>query len=496
MKYPFHTLFITLFLSLASSCVAQQAEEKPGYRIELAVEDTNEAKLYLGFYYKGKTYVKDSAVLNIEENNYVFEGTKSLDPGSFFLLNGGNRLIYEFVVGDDQYFKLSFPSFSLPNKTVVEGDPDNELFFEVIRLNADNYEKARTYLEQLQDTTTTKEVTAKAKEALNRINEVLRKKRYEIADKYPDHIISKFINADRFYEVPEALGLSDSKEDSAERFYLLRSHYFDYVNFSDSIYLRFPSSSRSEEGPDLVERKVETYLDEFHLPAADTLIEAIERLVASCGDNKAMFEHIIWYCTGKYDDPKVMGQDKLLVYLYDTYYATGRMDGFANDALKKEIKKYADRYRLSQIGNRAPNLEMQDINLQKRSLYGMKNAYRVVYFFNPDCHGCSVETPKLAKAAKESSLDVGVFAVDTDTSMTKMKKYIKKMKLEDWIVVSGPRSYSGNYQTLYDAFSTPVLMVLDSENRIIAKKLPADKLVGFLSNHEAYLREKKKNKTQ
>ena len=76
------------------------------------------------------------------------------------------------------------------------------------------------------------------------------------------------------------------------------------------------------------------------------------------------------------------------------------------------------------------------------------------------------------------------FAVSADTSMVKMKKYIKDMHLEPWVTVNGPRTYTEHYQKLYDAFTTPTIYVLDEKKKIIAKKVPAEKLEDFLTRYE------------
>jgi hypothetical protein len=69
--------------------------------------------------------------------------------------------------------------------------------------------------------------------------------------------------------------------------------------------------------------------------------------------------------------------------------------------------------------------------------------------------------------------------------MAKMRDYIRDMKMT-WITVNGPRTYVGPYQDLYDAQTTPVLYVLDEKKKIIAKKVPAEKLDDFLTQYERF----------
>jgi hypothetical protein len=83
----------------------------------------------------------------------------------------------------------------------------------------------------------------------------------------------------------------------------------------------------------------------------------------------------------------------------------------------------------------------------------------------------------------KKKFDLEVYAVSADTSMAKMRSYIKDMNMP-WITVNGPRTYVGNYQDLYDSNTTPTIYVLDNRKKIIGKKIPTDKLEEFLTHYE------------
>jgi thiol-disulfide isomerase/thioredoxin len=128
---------------------------------------------------------------------------------------------------------------------------------------------------------------------------------------------------------------------------------------------------------------------------------------------------------------------------------------------------------------------MQDVNLQPRSMYDIKAKYTILYFYDPDCGSCKKETPVLVDfyTKNKSRFNVEVYAVNSDTSMVKMRNYIKDMKM-NWITVNGPRTYLGSYHDSYDATTTPTLYVLDEKKKIIGKKIAAAKLEDFLTNYE------------
>jgi len=88
-----------------------------------------------------------------------------------------------------------------------------------------------------------------------------------------------------------------------------------------------------------------------------------------------------------------------------------------------------------------------------------------------------------------------VFAVSTDTSMKKLRDFIKEFKTP-WITVDGPRSYvKEHFSKLYHSDTTPTIFILDDKKKIIAKKLPVKQLEDFILKHEKFLQTKKSGDT-
>jgi thiol-disulfide isomerase/thioredoxin len=246
---------------------------------------------------------------------------------------------------------------------------------------------------------------------------------------------------------------------------------------SDDALIRLPQN--------LYSKKINEYLDKLYPPQADTLIRVIDALVDKAKKNQETYKFIVFKLIVKYSNPEFMGLDEVFVHLNDKYFATGQMNFWANDKYKKNIKDQADQYRKSLIGRIAPNLIMQDANFQPRSMYDLKNRYTIVYIFDPDCGSCKKETPVLVDfyTKNKTKFNVEVYAISADTSMAKMRDYIKTMNMK-WVTVNGPRTYTGSYHDTYDANSTPTLFILDDKKKIIGKKVPAAKLEDFLTNYE------------
>lgn len=465
-------LLSIFFLTFAWPALAQQ-----DYNIQFKVQGLKDTTALLGYYYGESTYKKDTCVVN-QVGEFTFKGNEVLPQGVYFLALGKTRVL-EFVVGSDQNFRMETSASDYIKNMKVTGDEDNKLFFENMLFNMDRHHEAEPFVATVKDSTLKEEDKANAREALNKINEKVLAYHEEVIKKYPNTVTSKIFNFTRKITAPDPPKKPDGSTDSTFQLKWYRQHFFDHIDLGDDANLRMPRPFYSE--------KMNEYLDKLFVPNADTLIQAIDFMVSKAKVNPETYKYMVFQLVLKYQNPDIMGLDKVYVHIYDKYFASGEMDFWANDGMKKNLKDHADRLRKSLIGNIGANLIMQDAKLQPRSLYDLKNKYTIVYFFDPDCGHCKTETPVLVDfyTNNRAKFNLEVFAVSADTSMQKMRDYIKEMKMQ-WITVNGPRTYVGHYQDLYDSMQTPTIYILDEKKRIIGKKLPAEKLEDFFINYEKF----------
>lgn len=462
-------------LSTLLAFVQAQAQ----YNINITIEGLSDTTVLLGNFYGESTYVKDTAQTD-SNGTLQFQSDRNLEKGTYFIVLGKNRL-FDIVIGDDQAFSLKTKMPDYAENMVVEGDLDNRVYFDDIKFNVAQNAMARPYVETMRDSTASSEAKAEAREVLTKLNEEVTAHQQQIIEKHPQTITAKMHRANKNIDVPEAPAGVDEQQYKYEYY---KAHYWDDFDLSDPVMLRLPNPIYKE--------KYNTYLDKLVYQHPDSLIKEIDALVAQAKSNEDTYKYAVWSAVIKYQYPEIMGLDEVYVHLYDKYFASGEMDFWANEQLKKNLKDRADQLRNSLIGKPAPNLIMLDKDLKRKSLYDITSDYTVIYFFDPDCGHCKKETPKLVDFYNETTFDVEVFAVSADTSMVKMKKYIDDMNM-NWITVNGPRTITEPYQKLYDAMTTPTIYILDKDKKIIAKKLPADRLDEFLTRYESL---ETKNKPQ
>ena len=464
---------LSVFLLVTTLCFAQQ----PAYKLQFKIDGLKDTTVYLGYYYGESTFVKDTAKIN-NTGEFFFDGKKPLDQGMYFLgfvKDKSITKIFEIVAGNDQLFFMATNTSDYVKNMVVTGDIDNKLFFENMNFNMARHKEAEPFIKIIQDSALSEDQKKEARAAFAKVNEKVTAYQDDVISKHPTTITARIFKANKPVKIPDAPRKADGSIDSTFQLRWYREHFFDNFDLADDAMIRMPRP--------IYQEKINEYLDKLFVPQADSLKKAINNIVLRAKKNQETYKYAVWICVLKYQAHEIMGLDEVYVNLYDSYFANGEMNFWANEKLRKNLKDQAERLRKSLIGRTGANLIMQDSNFKPRSMYDIKKKYTILFIFDPDCGHCKEETPKLVNFYNKKKFDVEVFAVSADTSMAKMRDYIREMNMK-WITVNGPRTYVGHYQDLYDAQTTPSLYVLDEKKKIIGKKIPIEKLDDFLTQYE------------
>src|SRR5690606_32846757 len=98
--------------------------------------------------------------------------------------------------------------------------------------------------------------------------------------------------------------------------------------------------------------KVTEYLDKLYAPQADTLKKALNFIISRARKNQETYKYSVWMAILKFQNPEIMGLDEVYVHLFDTYFASGEMNFWANEQVRKNLKDHADRLRKSLVGRK------------------------------------------------------------------------------------------------------------------------------------------------
>jgi thiol-disulfide isomerase/thioredoxin len=463
---------LALLILGAFTCTAQS-----GYKISFRINGLKDSTAYLANYYGESNNVRDTARIDAH-GEVVFDGKKSLPQGMYMLAlkeKGKAIRLFDVVVSSDQNFSMTTDTTDYVKNMRVGGDADNKLYYESLLFNFARNTEAQPLVKVVRDSTSTKEQKDVATRELNAVSEKVKQYQNKIILEHPATLTARILKAHRPVDIPDAPMKADGTPNQNFQLKWYREHFFDNFDLADDALIRMTQP--------IYQQKVNEYLDRLFVPHPDSIMQGIRSIVSKAQVNRETYKYVVYMCVIKYQQHEIMGLDEVYVNLVDEYFANGVMDFWVNASMKKNMKEAAGKMRVSLVGNVGDNLIMQDINKEPRSMYDLRSKYTLLFIFDPDCGHCKQETPKLVHWYEKRKFNLEVYAVALDSSMSKMRNYIKEMKM-NWVTVNGPRSYVGPIQDHYECNQTPVLYILDDRKRIIAKKLPVERVEEFLTQHE------------
>ncbi|MBW6490927.1 MAG: DUF5106 domain-containing protein [Lentimicrobium sp.] len=462
------TLCIILFLNALQTFTFAQTD----YKISFSVDGLSDSLILLANYSGDKQFVVDTAFQD-KNNRFTFTGKTELLPGMYFIAGENKAKIFDFLISDSQHFSISGNKNKLPESLKIKGSNENKIFFDYILFLNQKQTERNQLLEFNKKFESGSDSSIMVDNRLNLLNEEVQRYINGIINSYPGSLISAFLKAMQEPTIPEAPLLENGRPDSTFAFRYYKAHFWDGIDLQDDRLVRTP----------FLHGKVEQYLSKLTVPAPDSLISSIDHLFELAGDNTETFKYLMWYLTIKYESSEIMGYDAIFVHLVDKYYDDPKME-WMNQTVKSNLIKKADGLRNILIGRIAPEMILFDTLQQPVSLHQIKADYTLIYFWDPDCSHCKQETPLLREfyLKNKDIINLEVYAVCMDTSWVEMKNYIRKYQTS-WLNVNGFYSMTPDFRQLYDVSSSPVMFLLDSNKKIIAKRLLTKQMETFISDH-------------
>jgi hypothetical protein len=455
--------FIALLFLLVSVFVHAQ-----GYDIHLTLKPFTNSKVYLGYHYGKVKAVADSVVLDGNSAG-VFKGKEKLPGGIYFIVSPKKEILFELLIDQQQQFSISADTARMPGSIVFTGSSDNQSFLEYTAFMNSHGKELASLQGQLAQTKSRND-SAQIKDKIKKLNEEVKSERDKMESREPNSLLAALLRALKDPVVPPAPLLPNGRPDSTFAYRYYKAHYWDEISFTDDRLIRTP----------ILEPKLDRYYKDLVSPESDSIDREIDHMLLYSRTNKDMFKFLLVYFTQKYINPEYMGQDAVFIHLFEKYINTGQAD-FFTEKYRKFVDDRAYSIMANLIGQPAANLEMTDTAGKARSLYEIPAKFILVCFWDPTCSHCKETIPKVDSIyqAKWKYEGLQVYAVMVDGGQDNWLNFIRSHNLNDWInvyqttaqhdaVVASGRP---DYRQLYDVYQTPVLYLLDSEKRIVAKKL-------------------------
>ena len=463
MRFLIIRTFILLFFILINGFVFA---DSGGYEIKLTIKGIPDSVCYLGNYYGDKTIIVDTAKVS-KSGRFVFEGKTSLPEGIYFIVGEKKNQYFEFIIDKKQKFKIHTDVTGIIEKMRFTSSPQNTIFYDYIRFNKHKYLE----LSVLKDSLSKNKGDSIIIKKIQLINNEVGEYKESVLNDHPDLFIATVFQAMKEPEIPDVNNEGNDKENQDFSYNYYKNHYWDNIELKSDKLLRTP----------IFHRKLDNYLSKVLIQHPDTIIREVAKLTDKASEGTEIYKYIIWYVTNSSEKSKIMGFDKVFVYMVENYYSKNKLKDL-NPIVLKNLVERVSAIKPTLLGEYAANLILIDTMGAFFSLYEIKSEYTVVIFWNQECGTCKREILELKSLYENNQPDFEVYAICVDTNLVSWRKFVTQNNL-NWINVNGTRSLSDDYHKLYDIYSTPVIYLLDKKKKIIAKRLDAKQLEGFLNNY-------------
>jgi thiol-disulfide isomerase/thioredoxin len=454
--------FFLLLFFLSTAAQAQQAGRSIRIRVQGAPDSTMYLSHYLAHLGDRQIVRKDTARADARGLAH-FQGSDKLPEGLYVVQVGENWKFFQLLIDADQDFEISTDTTNFITRTQVTGSVENALFYEF-----------NQKLGTLSDGARAAQKTDPA--ATQRIQQEMNAYRKGFMKQHAGTFLVKILRAASDPEVPPAPKLANGRPDSLFAYRYYKAHFFDNLDLADERLLRTPFL-----GP-----KLDFYFENLVPQQPDSLIREADRLMARAKGTD-MRRFCAYKLSSMLENTKVLGLDAAFVHMGERYYV-------AEPALwdTSTVRRYAERVAILKPllpGKKLPNLLLTDTTGRVRPLHDVKATYTIVYLYADDCGHCREATPKLkAFYEKNRAKGLAIYAANVNRDPKRWREFIREFGTQSAFINVIDSQRMTDFQQQFDAYSTPMVYVLDRDKKIIARRLPVeelDKYFEFMQRQQA-----------
>ncbi|MFN8255103.1 MAG: redoxin domain-containing protein [Bacteroidales bacterium] len=456
---------IIIQFSLSMNCLISAQ----GYEIPVKVNNLADSMIYLGHHFGSAYFINDSARLD-KNGETVFKGTTKLKSGIYFIFLPKSRY-FDFLVDKHQYFSIIADTSNFIFTVKFKNSYQNTKFYAYQKylnqvqkqINA-RRELQKNYLSQL-------DTLMMIEQDIQMFQNKIYLQNEEIIAQHPDSLISVLVkSAMPIVPPPAPKDSSGALLDSAFEYKYIKQHFFDNINFADE---RLLYSS-------VIQNKVLDYLTSMIVPHYDTICREVDYVVAKTEVNPEVHKFVLNTLFQYYLRSNIITDENVFVYIAENYFISGKAS-WATDELKSKLKTDVDARKLNLVGQVAPDFQMKDDKGKPLGLRTIKKSYIIIYFYDVDCEICQQVTPEMMNFYRIiKDRDIEVIGIYTGKDNVKWKKYIEEKHLI-WKNVWDPDNKSG-FREKYSIAGTPVIYLLDENQKILAKKITVEQLMGYFNS--------------
>ncbi len=469
MKVMIRSLSIAALFCISSS--VELPGQHTGYQIKGHLAGYERDSIFLGYYYGDKQYLTDTAI--VVNGAFAFEAPDTLKHGVYLIVMPPDNRFFQLMVSGQgaQHFSFTAEMDDIEGTISFDHSTDNSIFYDNLKFLAQKRRELEAINKQREEQPSGGPWDSK----LAALNDEVTIYQRALVERHPGSLTAALIKSGWTIELPEFEGQEDRDQ---LRFQHYRQHYFDHVQLGDNRLIRAPQH--------VLHEKVTTYVEKMTVQHPDSIIKAIDYLLAALEPAEESYKYYLVKFLNDYAQSRTMGLDAVYVHLALNYYDKGKASWIEDEQLAKIVKNARELQPIL-IGNKAANVVLQLADGSDVMLYEIDATHLILIFWAHDCGHCKESMPQLMDFFKSYDLQ-GLKVLSVCTKMLQDEPacwdFVKERNLlaEGWINASDQRGGRSYMHTLFNIRKTPKLFVLDHDKKIIGKDLAVEQLGAFLQH--------------
>lgn len=458
--------------TLALLVVANMAYSQAGYKIEVNTKGLSDTTIYLANYIGDKLYYADTAQVNTD-GYAVFEGKKALEQGKYSVVYPNYNFVQILV--DDQHFSIETDTTHYYNNAIAKNSPTNSKFFDHFRFLIETNQQKSPLLKERNAEGTTEARKKELEAEIKVLDDAVKAHLVKEHEDNEDNLYGTVIGLKRPIDVPDApTDANGNVLDSLWQYKYYRGHFLDYVNFKDPRIMRTPE----------YHAKLDEFTNKVLPQHPDSMVKYLDPVMEQVSYNEPLKSYTARYLAANFKRSKYMGMEGGFVHIVENYFDMN-MSGVDSTRLADAIEEAQD-MKPTLMGKKAPDVRLHNADKSKfYNLYDIDADFTLVYIWSPSCGHCTEENPKLVTFAKEyAAKGVKPFVICNDAESEEWVQYLKdNPEFAKLLNLSDSPGNRSNFRKLYNSRTTPTIVLLDKDKKVIGKRLGIDQLGGFIDNY-------------
>lgn len=211
-------------------------------------------------------------------------------------------------------------------------------------------------------------------------------------------------------------------------------------------------------------------------PSEEKSIEC-DFMIGSVEDSLAR-QHIALWLYDHYVDSKLMGDEAVAIYLYDNYFANGRISMRGEfDKMAAEI--FATFNRRTLLGEYAPTVALYGPD-GRNELVPVPGHTSILWFYDTHCSKCRMEAEILPETLGYADFNLDFIAVYSGSDRSSWDLFRESFTISNpkvHVIHLWDPEIDSDYQRLYGVMSTPRIYLVEPSGTVIGRRLEVDNLL-------------------